>query len=41
MNWGWGGSQNGFFNYNNFNPTVGSVTYNFNSNQKMIFNIKP
>ncbi|GAB3221850.1 hypothetical protein GCM10027454_14680 [Algoriphagus aestuariicola] len=42
MNWGWGpNSGNGFYNYNSFNPIVGGTTYNFNANQKMIFNIKP
>lgn len=33
MNWGWNGSQNGWYNYSNFNG--------FNTNVKYIKNIKP
>jgi len=37
MNWGWGGSYNGYYSYNNFNP----AGTNFNNNKKMIYNIIP
>jgi len=37
MNWGWGGSYNGWFAFNNFNP----ANTNYNSNTKMIHNIIP
>jgi hypothetical protein len=37
MNWGWNGANNGFYAFDNFNPGV----YTFNSNTKMIYNIKP
>ncbi len=37
MNWGWGGSYNGFYAFNNFNP--GSHTFNYKTRQ--IVNIKP
>lgn len=37
MNWGWDGSFNGYYAYNNFNPS----NTNFNNNKKMIYNITP
>jgi hypothetical protein len=35
MNWGWSGLNNGFYSFNNWTTTVGSVTYDFNSNKHM------
>jgi len=38
MNWGWENTDpNGWFAYNDFTP----LSYNFNSNKRMIYNIKP
>lgn len=37
MNWGWGGSYNGYFNLSALNPG----TYNFSSNQRAIIGIQP
>ena len=37
MNWGWGGTNDGWFAFNNFNSGNGT----FNDNRKMIYNIKP
>lgn len=37
MNWGWGGSRDGWFAYNNWDP--GSLS--FNRNRKMISEIRP
>jgi len=37
MNWGWGGSSDGWYGFNNFNP----AGTNFNSNKKMVYNIVP
>ena len=37
MNWGWHGSFDGYFAFNNFNPR----NTNFNSNKKMIYDITP
>lgn len=37
MNWGWTGSYNGYYAFNNFNP--GSSDYDYKS--KVIINIKP
>lgn len=37
MNWGWGGYENGWYAFNNFNP--GSNTFNYQV--KMVYNIKP
>ncbi len=37
MNWGWNGSLNGYFGFDNWNPS----TYTFNYERKMIYNIKP
>ena len=37
MNWGWNGTYNGYFAYNNFNPG----SYEFNSNKSMAYNITP
>lgn len=38
VNWGWGGSCNGYFQINNLNP---GSTYTFNANQSAIINIQP
>ncbi|WP_086478480.1 MULTISPECIES: C10 family peptidase [Arenibacter] len=37
MNWGWGGYENGWYAFNNFNP--GNNTFNYKV--KMVYNIKP
>ncbi|WP_242085480.1 C10 family peptidase [Aestuariivivens sediminis] len=37
MNWGWGGDENGWYAFNNFNP--GDSSYNYEV--KMIYNINP
>lgn len=37
MNWGWGGYENGWYAFNNFNPD----NYTFNYGVKMVYNIKP
>ena len=37
MNWGWGGTNDGYYSYNNFNP--GNT--NYNNNKKMVYNIIP
>lgn len=37
MNWGWGGTYNGWYSFDNFNP--GNT--NYNNNKKMIYNIIP
>ena len=37
INWGWGGSYNGYFNLNALNPG----TYSFSSNQRVIIGIQP
>ena len=37
MNWGWGGNENGWYAFNNFNP--GNNTFNYQV--KMVYNIKP
>jgi len=42
MNWGWSnGVANGWFAFDNFNPTVYGTTYTFNYKTKMVYNIKP
>lgn len=42
MNWGWyNGVANGWYAFNNFNPTVNGTTYTFNYETKMVYNIKP
>jgi len=42
MNWGWyEGEANGWYAFNNFNPTVNGTTYTFNYDRKMVYNIKP
>ncbi|MEY2829287.1 MAG: hypothetical protein RIQ33_1145 [Bacteroidota bacterium] len=46
MNWGWGGSYNGFFNLNAMNPSGvgiggGSGTGGFNSGQQILYGIEP
>jgi hypothetical protein len=41
MNWGWDGNGNGFFNFNNWSVTINGITYSFNNNRFMIFNIIP
>ncbi len=37
MNWGWGGSYNGYYAYNDWSPS----SYDFNQNKRMMYNIKP
>ncbi len=37
MNWGWNGTYNNYFAYNNFDPG----SYEFNSNKSMAYNITP
>jgi hypothetical protein len=37
MNWGWDGSYNGWYSFNNFNP--GEHTFNYKTG--MVYNIKP
>ena len=37
MNWGWGGSYNGWYSFNNFNP--GEHTFNYK--RRIVYNIKP
>ncbi len=37
MNWGWGGSYNGYYAYNSWNPNG----YNFKYNKRMLYNIRP
>jgi hypothetical protein len=37
MNWGWGGTSNAWYLYNDFTPG----SYDFNSDRKMIINIHP
>lgn len=37
MNWGWGGQNNGYYAYNNFNPGTSS----YNNNRTIIYNITP
>ena len=42
MNWGWyDGVANGWFAFNNFNPTVRGTTHTYNYKTKMVYNIKP
>ncbi|EKB48733.1 C10 family peptidase [Cecembia lonarensis] len=41
MNWGWDGDGNGFFNFDNWSVTIDGITYSFNNNTFMIFNIIP
>lgn len=41
MNWGWGGTGNGFFNYGNFSVTINGTTRSFNNNKYMVYNIIP
>ena len=38
MNWGWRGTDNGYFAYNNWNP---DATGSFNENKRMVYNIRP
>lgn len=37
FNWGWSGSENGYFTINNLNPSG----YDFSYNQQMVYNIYP
>lgn len=37
MNWGWDGTYNGYYSFNNFNP--GDYTFNYKTG--MVYNIKP
>lgn len=44
MNWGWGGSENGYFEINALNPGTlgtGGGSGGFNSNQQAIFGMEP
>ncbi len=44
MNWGWGGSSDGYFSVDNLDPTAlgaGGGTGGFNSNQQAVIGIKP
>ncbi len=44
FNWGWGGSSDGYFTVNALNPGTlgtGGGTGGFNSNQRLIYGIKP
>lgn len=41
MNWGWNNAANGWFAFDNWNPTVNSTTYTFNYKRGMVYNIKP
>ena len=44
MNWGWGGSYDGYFNINALNPSgtgIGGGSGTYNSNQKIVRNIQP
>lgn len=44
MNWGWGGSYDGYFNINALNPSgtgTGGGSGTYNSNQKIVRNIQP
>lgn len=40
INWGWGGSANGYFSSDALNPTV-STSHSFNDQTTIIYNIKP
>lgn len=40
INWGWGGSANGYYSSDALNPTV-STSHNFNDQTTIIYNIKP
>lgn len=37
MNWGWGGTYNGYYSFNSWKPNG----YDFQYNRRMIYNIKP
>jgi hypothetical protein len=39
MNWGWYGSQNGYYNDNNIEVEISNKKYNFSTNRKDIINI--
>jgi len=42
MNWGWSnGVANGWYAFNNFNPTIYGTNYTFNYQTKMVYNINP
>lgn len=41
MKWGWEGSGDAWYAFDNFNPTSQNITYNFNSNRGMVYNIIP
>lgn len=44
MNWGWGGSQDGYFNLNSLNPGAGGIGgagYVYNNNQQAIIGLQP
>lgn len=40
INWGWGGSANGYYSSDALNPTV-STSHSFNDQTTIIYNIKP
>lgn len=40
INWGWGGSANGYFSSDALNPTV-STSHSFNDQTTIVYNIKP
>jgi hypothetical protein len=40
MNWGWGGSSNGYYAYNNWDPSDPNIG-NFDNNRRMLYNIIP
>lgn len=44
MNWGWGGSQDGYFQLNALNPGgggIGGAGYSYNNNQQALIGIQP
>ena len=41
MNWGWIGKSNGWFAFNNFNPTYGGDQYTFNYRTGCVIGIHP
>lgn len=44
MNWGWGGSQDGYFQINSLNPGAGGIGgagYSYNNNQQALIGIQP
>jgi hypothetical protein len=41
MNWGYNGAANGWYYFDNFEPTINGVTHNLNNDKTMIYNIVP